>query len=98
MVPLAHELKIVNTVCPVTIRRQEDTVDTAREVDFMVVVGGRGRANTRGLTRLGGGRGRPAPPGRPTPPPGPGAAMAAAAAARPAGSPAAASALTPAAR
>jgi len=52
MVNLAHELKIVNTVCPVTIRRQEDTVATAREVDFMVVVGGRSSANTKELTRL----------------------------------------------
>jgi 4-hydroxy-3-methylbut-2-enyl diphosphate reductase len=52
MVHLAHELKIVNTVCPVTIRRQEDTVETAREVDFMVVVGGSRSANTRELTRL----------------------------------------------
>jgi len=52
MVSLAHELKIVNTVCPVTIRRQEDTVETARAVDFMVVVGGRSSANTRELTRL----------------------------------------------
>jgi 4-hydroxy-3-methylbut-2-enyl diphosphate reductase len=52
MVNLAHELKIVNTVCPVTIRRQEDTVTTAREVDFMVVVGGRSSANTKELTRL----------------------------------------------
>jgi 4-hydroxy-3-methylbut-2-enyl diphosphate reductase len=48
----AYELKIVNTICPVTIRRQEDTVETAREVDFMVVVGGRHSANTRELTRL----------------------------------------------
>ena len=52
MVNLAHELKIVNTVCPVTIRRQEDTVATAREVAFMVVVGGRSSANTKELTRL----------------------------------------------
>ncbi len=52
MVHLAHELKIVNTVCPVTIRRQEDTVETARAVDFMVVVGGRSSANTKELTRL----------------------------------------------
>jgi len=52
MVGRAHELKIVNTVCPVTIRRQEDTVEIAREADFMVVVGGRNSANTRELTRL----------------------------------------------
>ncbi len=52
MVSRAHELKIVNTVCPVTIRRQEDTVEAARAVDFMVVVGGRHSANTKELTRL----------------------------------------------
>ncbi len=52
MVGRSHELKIVNTVCPVTIRRQEDTLDAAREVDLMVVVGGRSSANTKELTRL----------------------------------------------
>jgi (E)-4-hydroxy-3-methyl-but-2-enyl pyrophosphate reductase len=52
MVHRAHELKIVNTVCPVTIRRQEDTVETARAVDHMIVVGGRHSANTKELTRL----------------------------------------------
>jgi 4-hydroxy-3-methylbut-2-enyl diphosphate reductase len=52
MVSRSHELKIVNTVCPVTIRRQEDTIEAAREVDLMVVVGGRSSANTKELTRL----------------------------------------------
>ena len=52
MVGRAHELKIVNTVCPVTIRRQQDTMDAARDVDLMVVVGGRSSANTKELTRL----------------------------------------------
>src|SRR4026207_1987662 len=52
MVSRAHELKIVNTVCPVTIRRQEDTLEAAKEVDLMVVVGGRSSANTKELTRL----------------------------------------------
>jgi 4-hydroxy-3-methylbut-2-enyl diphosphate reductase len=52
MVSRAHELKIVNTVCPVTIRRQQDTLDSAGEVDLMVVVGGRSSANTKELTRL----------------------------------------------
>lgn len=52
MVGRSHELKIVNTVCPVTIRRQEDTIEAAREVDLMVVVGGRSSANTKELTRL----------------------------------------------
>jgi 4-hydroxy-3-methylbut-2-enyl diphosphate reductase len=56
----AHELKIVNTVCPVTIRRQQDTTDLAGVVDLVVVVGGRNSANTRELTRLVGIVGRPA--------------------------------------
>jgi 4-hydroxy-3-methylbut-2-enyl diphosphate reductase len=60
MVSRSHELKIVNTVCPVTIRRQEDTVEAAREVDLMVVVGGRSSANTKELTRLVGIAGKPA--------------------------------------
>ena len=60
MVGRSHELKIVNTVCPVTIRRQEDTLEAAREVDVMVVVGGRSSANTKELTRLCGIAGTPA--------------------------------------
>jgi (E)-4-hydroxy-3-methyl-but-2-enyl pyrophosphate reductase len=52
MVSRSHELKVVNTVCPVTIRRQEDTLEAARDVDMMVVVGGRSSANTKELTRL----------------------------------------------
>jgi small subunit ribosomal protein S1/4-hydroxy-3-methylbut-2-en-1-yl diphosphate reductase len=60
MVGRCHELKVVNTVCPVTIRRQEDTVETAKLVELMVVVGGRNSANTRELTRLCGIVGTPA--------------------------------------
>ncbi len=52
LVSRCHELKVVNTVCPVTIRRQQDTLDLARQVDMMVVVGGRNSANTKELTRL----------------------------------------------
>ena len=52
LVSRAHELKVVNTVCPVTIRRQHDTMALAESVDMMVVVGGRNSANTKELTRL----------------------------------------------
>jgi small subunit ribosomal protein S1 len=52
LVSRGHELKVVNTVCPVTIRRQQDTMDLAARVDMMVVVGGRNSANTKELTRL----------------------------------------------
>jgi 4-hydroxy-3-methylbut-2-enyl diphosphate reductase len=60
LVSRAHELKIVNTVCPVTIRRQQDTTDLASDVDVVVVVGGRNSANTKELTRLVGIVGKPA--------------------------------------
>ena len=52
LVGRCHELKVVNTVCPVTIRRQQDTIDLAEQVDMMVVVGWRNSANTKELTRL----------------------------------------------
>jgi 4-hydroxy-3-methylbut-2-enyl diphosphate reductase len=52
LVSRCHELKVVNTVCPVTIRRQQDTMELAESVDMMVVVGGRNSANTKELTRL----------------------------------------------
>jgi 4-hydroxy-3-methylbut-2-enyl diphosphate reductase len=60
LVSRCHELKVVNTVCPVTIRRQQDTTELARDVDLVVVVGGRRSANTKELTRLVGIVGRPA--------------------------------------
>ena len=60
MVSRAHELKIVNTVCPVTIRRQQDTTELAAQVELVVVVGGRKSANTKELTRLVGIVGKPA--------------------------------------
>ncbi len=52
LVSRCHELKVMNTVCPVTIRRQQDTMELATDVDMMVVVGGRNSANTKELTRL----------------------------------------------
>ena len=36
-----HDLRVVNTVCPVTLTRQDDSVVLAREVDAMIVVGGK---------------------------------------------------------
>jgi len=46
------ELKVVNTLCLETRRRQEAAVELAREVDVMFVLGGRQSANTRQLARL----------------------------------------------
>ncbi|HEY7463551.1 MAG TPA: 4-hydroxy-3-methylbut-2-enyl diphosphate reductase [Candidatus Limnocylindria bacterium] len=44
-----HDLRVVNTVCPVTLTRQDDSVRLAAEVDAMVVVGGKNSSNTREL-------------------------------------------------
>lgn len=46
------ELKVVNTLCLETRRRQEAAVELAREVDVMFVLGGRQSANTRQLAHL----------------------------------------------
>jgi 4-hydroxy-3-methylbut-2-enyl diphosphate reductase len=45
----AHDLRVVNTVCPVTLTRQDDSVRLAREVDAMIVVGGKNSSNTKEL-------------------------------------------------
>ena len=44
-----HDLRVVNTVCPVTLTRQDDSVRLAAEVDAMVVVGGKNSSNTKEL-------------------------------------------------
>jgi 4-hydroxy-3-methylbut-2-enyl diphosphate reductase len=44
-----HDLRVVNTVCPVTLTRQDQSVKLAREVDARVVVGGKNSSNTKEL-------------------------------------------------
>ncbi len=44
-----HDLRVVNTVCPVTLTRQDGGVALAGEVDAMIVVGGKNSSNTREL-------------------------------------------------
>ncbi|MGH2488127.1 MAG: 4-hydroxy-3-methylbut-2-enyl diphosphate reductase [Candidatus Limnocylindria bacterium] len=44
-----HDLRVVNTICPVTLTRQDDSVRLAADVDAMVVVGGKNSSNTREL-------------------------------------------------
>ncbi|MBN1437489.1 MAG: 4-hydroxy-3-methylbut-2-enyl diphosphate reductase [Sedimentisphaerales bacterium] len=46
------EIKVVNTICRETSRRQEAAVELANEVDVMFVLGGRQSANTRELAEL----------------------------------------------
>jgi len=45
----AHDLRVINTVCPVTLTRQDDSVVLAKEVDAMIVVGGKNSSNTKEL-------------------------------------------------
>jgi 4-hydroxy-3-methylbut-2-enyl diphosphate reductase len=44
-----HDLRVVNTVCPVTLTRQDDSVALGREVQGMIVVGGKNSSNTKEL-------------------------------------------------
>lgn len=46
------ELHVVNTLCDVTSHQQEAARELAREVDLMVVVGGKNSANTRHLVEV----------------------------------------------
>lgn len=46
------ELRIFNTICDATARRQEESVQVAKNVDCMLVIGGYNSANTRRLAEL----------------------------------------------
>ncbi|MBI5043966.1 MAG: 4-hydroxy-3-methylbut-2-enyl diphosphate reductase [Nitrospirae bacterium] len=48
----AREVKILNTICDATSIRQEEAQEIAREVDLMLVVGGRNSANTTRLAAI----------------------------------------------
>jgi 4-hydroxy-3-methylbut-2-en-1-yl diphosphate reductase len=50
--PLVQELRIVNTLCNITKKRQAEAVNLARKVDVMIVVGGRNSANARCLAEV----------------------------------------------
>jgi 4-hydroxy-3-methylbut-2-enyl diphosphate reductase len=49
---ISQELKVFNTVCPVTIKRQNAATELAGETDMILVVGGKNSANTRELVNL----------------------------------------------
>lgn len=48
----ASELRIINTICDATRRRQASALELARRVELMVVVGGYNSANTQRLAEL----------------------------------------------
>jgi 4-hydroxy-3-methylbut-2-enyl diphosphate reductase len=50
--PHAEELKVINTICRDTTIRQNEAKRIAKEVDVVLVVGGRNSANTNKLARI----------------------------------------------
>ncbi len=56
---LSNELKVFNTICNSTTERQDAARVLARQVDVMIVVGGRNSANTTRLVHLCGQEGKP---------------------------------------
>lgn len=49
---IAQEMKVYNTVCPVTVKRQVAASELADQVRTIIVVGGKNSANTRELVSL----------------------------------------------
>ncbi|MCL6609922.1 MAG: bifunctional 4-hydroxy-3-methylbut-2-enyl diphosphate reductase/30S ribosomal protein S1 [Peptococcaceae bacterium] len=54
-----REVEVYNTICGATGERQKSTVDLARKVDVMVVVGGKNSSNTANLAALSAAQGTP---------------------------------------
>jgi len=48
----SRELRVFNTICEATVKRQESAHDLAERVDVMIVVGGRNSANTARLREI----------------------------------------------
>ncbi len=48
-----NEVKIVNTICPVSIKRQEEAKQMAKKTDLFLVVGGKKSSNTKKLFIIG---------------------------------------------
>ena len=52
LAPLAGELRVFNTICDATRKRQEGALELAARADVMLIVGGRNSANTRRLYEI----------------------------------------------
>lgn len=49
---LRHDIPLLSTICEATRSRQEETLDIARQVELMLVLGGKNSANTRRLAMV----------------------------------------------
>lgn len=52
LLPWCIELRVANTICDATSKRQEASLQVARQVDLMLVVGGKHSANTTRLAQI----------------------------------------------
>ena len=52
LLPIVRELKVFNTICPSTAKRQKEAVEIAKESDLMIVIGGKNSANTTHLAEI----------------------------------------------
>lgn len=52
LLPDIEEIRVINTLCNITRKRQLEAVELAGRVDMMIVVGGRNSANTRCLAEM----------------------------------------------
>ncbi|MGA1841365.1 MAG: 4-hydroxy-3-methylbut-2-enyl diphosphate reductase [bacterium] len=52
LLDIIKDLKIYNTICDSTIIRQKSTLKLAKDVDLMIVIGGKNSANTNRLANL----------------------------------------------
>jgi len=52
LVPLCHEVRVINTICNATTIRQNSTLALAKESEVMIVVGGKNSSNTKMLAKI----------------------------------------------
>ena len=52
LIPLTNELKVFNTICKSTAKRQQEARELAKTSDLMIVVGGKNSANTTHLAEM----------------------------------------------
>ena len=52
LLSIVSELKVFNTICPSTAKRQKEAIEIAKESDLMIVIGGKNSANTTHLAEI----------------------------------------------